>query len=124
MVGGIWYQLPTDSYQGILSRNGLLMVASTGIRNYLFMLIFVNLITADLAIFDRERADNMYGVIPYILGTRIAWLPYDITFSVVYSSILYFMAGLRTDEIWHFFVYVGIEIMNVYFIMGTLVIFI
>lgn len=52
------------------------------------MLIFVIYkLSNDMKVFDRERADKMYGVVPYLVGDFTAHLPFYIGFPLIYSII-------------------------------------
>jgi ABC-type multidrug transport system permease subunit len=50
-----------------------------------------------MSVFDRERADNMYSALAYL----ISWLFVNLTLygmlAILFSAIVYYMSGLRTD---------------------------
>ncbi|KAI8852348.1 hypothetical protein BC829DRAFT_440776 [Chytridium lagenaria] len=56
------------------------------LQNYLGLMFITYKLCSELVVFDRERADKMYSVPAYL-----------------YLVIIYFMTGLRTDNLaWHF----------------------
>lgn len=44
-----------------------------------------------------EYRANTYGILPYFLGKFISELPYQIFFPVISSTVIYWIAGFRTD---------------------------
>jgi hypothetical protein len=54
-------------------------------------------VTKELPVFDRERQDNLYRVLPFVLGRTLAALPIDILFPFLFSTVAYWLSGLRPD---------------------------
>ncbi|KAJ2993420.1 hypothetical protein HDV02_002427 [Globomyces sp. JEL0801] len=92
----IFFQLK-DDLSGVLSRKSALYVLSTS-QPYLMLSCFVFKIVNDMQIYDRERSDNLFGVVPYLLSQYISQLPFNIFFPALYSIMTYFMIGFRTDD--------------------------
>lgn len=57
--------------------------------------LWVWLFTSDLLVFDRDREDHLYAVVPWVLSELSAYLVPAILGPVVYTLIVYFMADLR-----------------------------
>jgi hypothetical protein len=53
----------------------------------------------ELVVFDREQADHLYKPVPWIFSEVAANLSINIFFPALFSIILYFMAGMRTDNL-------------------------
>jgi hypothetical protein len=66
-----------------------------------------------MSVFDRERADNMYSALAYLLS----WLFVNLTLygvlAILFSAIVYNMAGLRTDDApgYHFGIFAAANIL-------------
>lgn len=54
---------------------------------YLSLVLYIFLICGSLAVFDRERDDGLYGAIPMVVSTLLAYAPLNIVFSGVYGII-------------------------------------
>lgn len=52
-------------------------------------------LSEEMIVFDRERVDKMYGVVPYILSWYIANAFVNILLPLIFTTIIYFMVGLR-----------------------------
>ncbi|KAI0086907.1 P-loop containing nucleoside triphosphate hydrolase protein [Irpex rosettiformis] len=52
-----------------------------------------------LVIFDREREDGLYQPLAWMISELVAWVPVNVVGPVVYSVLVYFVCGLRTDDI-------------------------
>eukprot|EP00300_Choanocystis_sp_HF-7_P003228 c12453_g1_i1.p1 GENE.c12453_g1_i1~~c12453_g1_i1.p1 ORF type:complete len:1324 (-),score=341.35 c12453_g1_i1:397-4131(-) len=50
---------------------------------------------AERAVFVRERANRLYGVLPYVLAYTLAEIPYVICSIVLFVNVFYWMLGLR-----------------------------
>lgn len=55
--------------------------------------------TGELIVFDRERDDRLYSVVPYVAASWLSFLPGNVIFPTVYAIIIYFMGGLRPDNL-------------------------
>ncbi|KAI7822566.1 P-loop containing nucleoside triphosphate hydrolase protein [Gamsiella multidivaricata] len=99
-VGAIFYQLD-DSPAGIRSRSSL--VYSVGaIQAYLMLMILIYRLSQEIVVYDRERMDRWYGPLPHLISTCLYAAPPNILYPVVFSAIVYYMTGLRTDSVQHF----------------------
>ncbi|KAI8902367.1 P-loop containing nucleoside triphosphate hydrolase protein [Globomyces pollinis-pini] len=87
-----------DNLSGVQSRKAALFVVGSS-QPFLLVPFFIYKICEDTKIFDRERADRMYGSFPYIFGQFLAQLPFNVLFPICFSAITYFMMGFRTDEL-------------------------
>ncbi|KAJ3277913.1 hypothetical protein HK104_002846 [Borealophlyctis nickersoniae] len=96
-LGYIFWQQP-DTPAGILGKTNGLYIVST-VYNYLSLIFMVFILSKEIQVFDRERKDGLYGVLPYILGWLAAKTWLYLLLSVLYSVITYSMIGLRTDNL-------------------------
>lgn len=49
--------------------------------------------------FDREREDRLYEAVPAAIALFLSALPTAIIAPTIYAIIIYFMCGLRTDNL-------------------------
>ena len=54
------------------------------------------------SIFLREHASNLYGVFPYFLGKSLVETPVGLFFNIIYSLIVYYIVGLRSNAQYYF----------------------
>ena len=85
VFGFIFYKLPDDQ-AGVLSKRAALYTV-TAIQTYLMLIFIVYRTCADMKVFDRERADRMYGVVPYLLGQFFSQLPFHLVFPTIYAIL-------------------------------------
>ena len=97
VFGWIFFQLP-QTLSGVLTRRASLYITAS-VQTYLQLIFVVYKTTGDLKVFDRERADRIYDVLSYVSAQFISQLPFNILFPTVFSVIMYFMIGLRTDDL-------------------------
>ncbi|KAJ1340013.1 hypothetical protein BSLG_005337 [Batrachochytrium salamandrivorans] len=97
IFGAIFFQLQ-DNLSGVLSRRGAVYI-SASIQTYLMLIFVIYKLTNDMKVLDRERSDHMYSVVPYVFGQFFSQLPFNLLFPFIYSVIMYFMMGLRTDSL-------------------------
>ncbi|KAL5627865.1 hypothetical protein BROUX41_002613 [Berkeleyomyces rouxiae] len=113
--GLIFYQLGRDA-SGIRSRQGALY-SSSAMQGYLMLIFEVYRMTQDIQTFDRENSERCVDPWAFILSRRVARLPTeDLPVPLIYSVILYFMAGFENDAR-QFFVFFAISLLNHYIIM-------
>ncbi|KAK3256822.1 hypothetical protein CYMTET_34063 [Cymbomonas tetramitiformis] len=68
-------------------------------------------IPRQLQIVWRERASNMYNVLPYYCATMFITIPLEFLPQIVYTLVIYFMTNLRNG--WdHFFIYLGVMVLE------------
>ena len=85
IVGAIWFQLE-PSLAGIQARTGLLYLM-VALRPYMVVLLSVQRFSEDLRVFDRERQDHMYSVIPYQIAQFLSSLPTEIFYPLIYRFV-------------------------------------
>jgi len=54
------------------------------------------------AVFLRENASNLYGVLPYFIGKTIVETPVGLFITFCYALIVYYIVGLRSDPQYYF----------------------
>jgi len=69
------------------------------------------------AVFLREYAGNLYGVLPYFLGKSLVETPVGLILGIVYAAICYYIVGLRSD-VENFFTFVCIFIALIFLSQG------
>ena len=94
VYGWVFFQLGKDE-AGIRSREGAIYIAVY--QSYLMLMLEVYRLTIDIRLFDMERSDGVVGVLGFLLGRRLAKLLEDLPVPIIFSSIFYFMVGLRSD---------------------------
>ncbi|KAF9091437.1 hypothetical protein BGX23_005187 [Mortierella sp. AD031] len=99
-VGCIFFQID-DSLAGIRSLTSL--VYSVGaIQAYLMLMILVYRLSQEIVVYDRERMDRWYGPLPHLVSSVLFSALPNIVYPAVFSAIVYYMTGLRTDSLSHF----------------------
>ncbi|XXQ34335.1 ABC transporter domain-containing protein [Plasmodiophora brassicae] len=102
-LGFIFYQLD-ETPTGILSRKSA-MYSICALPNYLSLMFIIWKLCNEMAIFDRERSDNMYSVPAYLVSWYTVNIMLYVFTSLAYTVIVYFLIGLRKDDLaYHFFV--------------------
>ncbi|KAK5799460.1 P-loop containing nucleoside triphosphate hydrolase protein [Linnemannia elongata] len=99
-IGSIFYDLD-DSLGGIRSRSSL-AYAVGAIQSYLMLMILIHRLSKEIAVYDRERMDHWYGPLPHLISTCLYSTPPNVLYPIVFSAIVYYMTGLRTDSAQHF----------------------
>ncbi|KAI9350617.1 P-loop containing nucleoside triphosphate hydrolase protein [Zopfochytrium polystomum] len=101
-IGYIYFRLD-DSAAGVLSRKALLL-SCCGIQNQLGLLFIIwKLTDSEMVTFDRERSDKLYSVLAYLISWFAANFFLYAFLASLFSTIVYFMTGLRLDDMGHHF---------------------
>lgn len=66
---------------------------------YLSIVLAVFILCEELVVFDREREDNMYKTLPWVISTILSYLPMNAIIPTIYAIIVYFMTGWRRDDL-------------------------
>ena len=85
-----------------------------------FMQNIFNTVTTfplERSIFLREYASNLYDVIPYFMGKSLIETPIGFFFTLIYSSICYYIVGLRIEP-QYFFTFLCVYISLVFLAQG------
>lgn len=114
ICGWIFYKL-NGSLAGIRSMEGLLYTA-TAAQGYLILVYETyRLCGPDMKVFDREHNEGCATPLGYLLSRRLAkCLTEDLYVPLIFSVIIYFMSGLRTDSARYFFVFFGCNLVLQY----------
>lgn len=93
-----WIFLQIDgSLSGIRSRQGALYTAAA-LQGYLILLYETYRLTIDIQLFDEEARQGVVGIPAFLISRRLARLFIeDIPVPLIFSLIVYFMAGFRKD---------------------------
>jgi hypothetical protein len=104
VLGFIFFQLTTANFGGFQSRLGLLNF----IQGYLFLLsIEIAVVWASYrSIVVRERASNTYRVSSAYFARFLSQLPMRVFSVFCFGTIIYYLAGLRTNNFTAYLLYV------------------
>ncbi|KIR58002.1 ABC transporter [Cryptococcus bacillisporus CA1873] len=97
LIGITYYQLP-ETPTGIQSLKNLSFQLIPGVF-YLQQVFWIYKFCTDLVIFDREREDRLYDVVPYVISDFISYLIPSILSPTIYVVLVYFISKLRTDNL-------------------------
>ena len=92
MMGTVWLRLPTtqDSIQPFI--NGIFF----GSAFMSFMAVaYVPAFLEDRATFAKDRANGLYGALPFLIANFIIGLPYLFLIAVIFSVIAYWLSNFR-----------------------------
>ncbi|XP_067138566.1 protein white [Centruroides vittatus] len=106
LILGFMYWKQTLDQDGIMNINGVLFLLLTNVT-FQNMLAVINVFCADIPVFLREHWNGMYRVGIYVICKMLAELPTFIVLPALFTSIVYWMVGLRAD-VTSFFLCVGI----------------
>jgi ABC-type multidrug transport system ATPase subunit len=93
IVGGVFFGV-TNGPTGIQNRAGAIFFI---ILNQSFTTLFpvLNVFPAEIAVFKRERAAQMYRVSTYYLSKNFAELPLQLLLPIIYGTIAYWMISFQ-----------------------------
>jgi ABC-type multidrug transport system ATPase subunit len=94
-IGAIFYNLG-GSAGDLVSRTSLAYLVGS-LQTYQFLVFSIYCLCAELAVYDHEAADGMYGVLPYVAARYAVLLPQMLIFPTLFSIIVYYMSNLRDD---------------------------
>ncbi|KAG0230494.1 hypothetical protein BGW42_000915 [Actinomortierella wolfii] len=100
-IGYIFYGVEVVSLA--LRARVSLSLAMAAFQPFLSMTAMVYRASNDVRIFDRERKDRWYGPAPYIASSVVKNIPMSCLGTIVYSTIVYYISGLRADSIYYYF---------------------
>lgn len=94
LIGAIYFGQQLDQ-DGVMNINGALFLFLT---NMTFQNVFavINVFSAELPVFLREKRSRLFRVDTYFLGKTIAEMPLFIAVPFVFTSITYPMVGLKS----------------------------
>jgi hypothetical protein len=111
-VGYMFYDLGQDQ-AGIRSRQGCLYVVAS-LQGYLILIFETYRMTLDMPIFDREALEHCVSPAAFVFSRRLArLLTEDLPVPLIFSTLIYFMAGLD-GQIHKFFIFFSITMINHY----------
>ena len=109
-----WIFLSLDgSLAGIRSREGAIYTAAS-LQGYIILLFEAYRLTRDIEVFDREHGEGVVGVPAFLISRRLArTLIEDLPVPLIFSTIYYFMVGLRPVA-GQFFIFLAVNILSHY----------
>ncbi|VDK46948.1 unnamed protein product [Anisakis simplex] len=90
---GLVYLGTSVQQSTILNINGVLFTLVCNM-NYLFQFVVVEVFCVEMPIFLREHANGLYRTDTYFIAKNLAEAPQYIALPLLFTSILYWMAGL------------------------------
>ncbi|KAJ3314352.1 hypothetical protein HDU76_002431 [Blyttiomyces sp. JEL0837] len=97
VMGAIFWHVD-ETPAGIVSRKSLLYTVCA-LQNYLGLMFITWKLSNEMKVFDRERADKMYGVPAYLSAWFIVNTVLYAALATLFAVIIYFMVGLRSDDL-------------------------
>ncbi|CDR35783.1 hypothetical protein NBRC10512_006151 [Rhodotorula toruloides] len=98
VVVGLVFLNPPETPSGVQSLKTVVYF-STPAMYYLSIILAVFILCGELVVFDREREDNMYKTVPWVVSVFLSYLPANVVFPTIYAIIVYFMTGFRRDDL-------------------------
>lgn len=98
VVLGLAFLTPPETPGGIQSLKTVLYQSGPAMF-YLYIIVYVFILTNELVVFDRDREDGLYGTVPATFAYFTSYLPLNIVVPTIYAIILYFMCGFRRDSL-------------------------
>jgi len=103
LFGSIYYQIDKSTDTGIRSLTSFFFITCT-FQGVLSMSNVLPVVQELRTVYYRERAAKSYSVSPFSAGMAIVEVPYIIFTSLVFTSITYFLVGLKpTAEAFWFY---------------------
>jgi hypothetical protein len=94
LMGTVWLRLPAIDYNMQLLANCIMF----GSAFMSFMaVVYVPAFIEDLTVFQKDRANGLYGSTPFIISNFLIGLPWLFLIAFVSSTFVYWMAGFRPD---------------------------
>lgn len=120
-VGFAFFQLTTENFGGFQSRIGLCGLIS-GLTLFVISANLSYVFSNERILVKRERASRTYRLTTYFTARVISLIPWRQLCMAVFSLIVYYLAGFRTDSFVYFLIYFGIcqLIMLVMFSFGLI----
>lgn len=112
IFGLVYLRMPRDQ-DSIQNRTGIIFFSAMN-ASFGAPIGVSQAIPKELRVVRRERAANMYGVLPYYLAVFTASLPLELIPGIFFSTVLYFMANLRPGGQF-FLIYTGVQMLH-YFV--------
>ncbi|GAA5828021.1 hypothetical protein JCM3770_002793 [Rhodotorula araucariae] len=91
LLGLVFFD-PPETPAGIASLKTLAYVNDTAFY-YLSIILAIFLLCGELVVFDREREDNLYSSVPWVLSVILSYGPINVICATTYCVIIYFMGG-------------------------------
>jgi hypothetical protein len=103
LFGACWFGIaPISTGPGLHALLGFLVYAPAFFA-FLMSETSARTVSTWRAVFYRESAAGAYGAAAHSAALALVDLPWQVAFAVVYSAIIYFMVGLRGDNVGLFF---------------------
>ena len=103
LLSFVFFQLDND-FAGVQNRIGLLFFIPIDIT-FTMVMPLIPIFALDRAVIRRERYAATYRVSAFYLAEFISLLPLRLVLSTVFSFIVYYITGLRTDSFTYFLVF-------------------
>lgn len=120
-VGFAFFQLTLENFGGFQSRIGLCGLIS-GLTLFVISANLSYVFTNERPLIMRERASKAYRSTTYFCARVTSLIPFRLLCMALFSTIVYYLAGFRTDSFVYFLIYFGVcqLIMLVMFSFGLI----
>ncbi|GJN93059.1 hypothetical protein Rhopal_006104-T1 [Rhodotorula paludigena] len=98
VVLGLVFFDPPETPAGIVSLKTLAYMNGPAFF-YLSIILAIFLLCQELVVFDREREDNLYTTVPWVVSTILSYGPVNVICPTLYCVIVYFMAGFWREHL-------------------------
>ncbi|KAF9905785.1 hypothetical protein EC991_001323 [Linnemannia zychae] len=95
LVGIVFWKL-NGSVVGIRGRASVIYVLGS-FHPYMVSILSIYKGVTDVRVYDRERKERLYSPAAFVISYSMCQIPFNILVTLVYSTIVYCMTGLRTD---------------------------
>lgn len=103
LISFIFFQMPR-SFAGVQNRIGLLFFVPIN-QTFTIVMPLISIFALDRAIILRERYSATYRTSPAFLSKFLSLLPLRLTLTTIFSFMVYYISGLRTDSFQYFLVF-------------------
>lgn len=106
MMASVFWLLDTDTYDGVYGRIGLSFFVAV---NVFMSQVMGNILSfpTERPVFIREYSSKLYSVESYYVSKNLIETPMQLFFMIIFSIIIYFTAGFRTDSAKYFFIFLA-----------------
>lgn len=106
-IGFAFFQLTTENFGGFQSRIGLCGLIS-GLTLFVISANLSYVFTNERPLVTRERASKAYRCTTYFAARVVSLIPFRLLCMALFSTIVYYLAGFRTDSFVYFLIYFGV----------------
>lgn len=106
MIASVFWKLDPDTYDGISGRIGFAFFIAINVFMSQVMGSVLSFPT-ERPVFIREYSNKLYSVESYYTAKNLVETPIILFFMMLFTIIIYFTSGFRTDGAEYFFIFLG-----------------